>query len=142
MEVSEHGGVVVINDAYNASPVATVAALDALAAVPGARRRVAVLGEMLELGALSHEEHARVGRAVAAAGVDVLVAVGDATDPLVEAARDAAGAPLVVHRAADAAEARRTVLDLVRSGDAVLVKASRAIGLEIVAAALTSGTAA
>jgi UDP-N-acetylmuramoyl-tripeptide--D-alanyl-D-alanine ligase len=142
MEVTEHGGVVVINDAYNASPVATIAALDALAAVSGARRRVAVLGEMRELGALSADEHARVGRAVGAVGVDVLVAVGDATEPLVDAARDAAAAPLLVHRVSDATEARRCVLDLVAPGDAVLVKASRAIGLEIVASALTAGAAA
>ncbi len=143
MEVVEApGGLTVINDAYNASPVATVAALEALAAVPAARRRVAVLGEMRELGALSESEHARVGRAVAAAGVDVLVAVGDATEPLVAAAeRDAAGR-LRVHRVADAAEARALVLDLVAPGDVVLVKASRAVGLEVVATALTGAGAA
>jgi len=140
--VDAPGGVTVINDAYNASPVATVAALEALAAVPGARRRVAVLGEMLELGALSEAEHARVGHAVAGAGVDVLVAVGEATEPLVAAARADAGPDLQVHRVKDAAEARALVPDLVAPGDAVLVKASRAVGLEVVAAALIGTGAA
>jgi UDP-N-acetylmuramoyl-tripeptide--D-alanyl-D-alanine ligase len=140
--VDAPGGVTVINDAYNASPVATVAALDALAAVPGARRRVAVLGEMRELGALSESEHARVGGAVAAAGVDVLVAVGAATEPLVAAAERAAGRPLTVHRVPDAAAARSVVIELAAPGDVVLVKASRAVGLEVVADALTGTGAA
>ena len=88
-------------------------------------------------------EHARVGHAVAASGVDVLVAVGDATEPLVAAARADAGDRLLVHRVADATAARATsVVDLVAPGDAVLVKASRAVGLEVVAAALTGTGAA
>ncbi len=140
--VDTPGGVMVINDAYNASPIATIAALDALAAAPGATRRVAVLGEMRELGALSESEHARVGHAVAAAGVDVLVAVGAATEPLVTAAVHDAGAALAVHRVPDAAAARILVADLVVPGDVVLVKASRAVGLETVAHALAGSGAA
>ena len=140
--VDAPGGVTVINDAYNASPVATIAALEALAALPGARRRIAVLGEMRELGALSATEHARVGHTVAASGVDVLVAVGDVTEPLVAAARADAGERLQVHRVDDATAARDVVVDLVAPGDAVLVKASRAVGLEVVAAALTGTGAA
>jgi len=143
MEVVEApGGVTVINDSYNASPVATIAALDALAALPGATRRVAVLGEMRELGALSAAEHARVGRAVAADGVDVLVAVGDATEPLVAAAVEAAGSRLTVYPVPDAATARARAAEIVAPGDAVLVKASRAVGLEVVAEALVAGTVA
>jgi UDP-N-acetylmuramoyl-tripeptide--D-alanyl-D-alanine ligase len=140
--VETAGGVTVINDAYNASPVATLAALDALAAVPGARRRIAVLGEMRELGTHSAAEHARVGRAVAATGVDVLVAVGEATEPLASAASGARGADLTIHRVADADAARTRVVELVAPGDAVLVKASRAVGLERVAAALIASGAA
>jgi len=143
MEVVEApGGVTVINDAYNASPVATIAALDALAAVPDATRRVAVLGEMRELGALSAAEHERVGHAVARAGVDVLVVVGAATEPLAAAAAHDAGPVLAVHRVPDAAAARALVAGLVAPGDVVLVKASRAVGLETVAAALSDAGAA
>ena len=125
-------GVLVLNDAYNASPVATIAALDALASLPARGRRIAVLGEMRELGALSEPEHARVGEAVAATGVDVLVAVGAATEPLARSADP----HLDVRRVADADAARALVTTLVEPGDAVLVKASRAVGLEAVAAAL------
>jgi UDP-N-acetylmuramoyl-tripeptide--D-alanyl-D-alanine ligase len=140
MEVVETpGGVTVINDAYNASPVATLAALEALASVRGARRRLAVLGEMRELGPLSEAEHARVGHAVATTGVDVLIAVGRATEPLASAASHAG---LTIHRVADADAARTLMVELVAPGDAVLVKASRAVGLEVVAAALTAGAAA
>jgi UDP-N-acetylmuramoyl-tripeptide--D-alanyl-D-alanine ligase len=136
------GDVTVINDAYNASPVAIVAALEALAALPGARRRVAILGEMRELGALSEHEHARVGRAVVAAGVDVLIAVGEATEPLASAA-SALGAPaLDVHRVVDAAAACALATEIVAPGDAVLVKASRAVGLEVVAVALVDARVA
>lgn len=127
-------GVRVLNDAYNASPVAMVAALDALVALPATGRRIAVLGEMRELGDVAEAEHARVGAAVAERSVDVLVAVGSATDPLAEAAGARAG--LEILRATDAAHAADLVGGLARSGDVVLVKASRAVGLELVAAAL------
>jgi UDP-N-acetylmuramoyl-tripeptide--D-alanyl-D-alanine ligase len=143
MEVIEApGGVTVINDAYNASPVATIAALDALAAVRDATRRIAVLGEMRELGALSEAEHERVGHAVARAGVDILVVVGAATEPIATAAAHEAGPVLAVHRVPDATAARALVADLVAPGDVVLVKASRAVGLETVAAALSDAGAA
>ena len=128
-------GVRVVNDAYNASPVAVLAALDALAALPASGRRIAVLGEMRELGRFAESEHARMGEAVADRPVDVLVAVGAATDPLVTAA--VARRPgLEVHRAADAPAAAELVGGLARPGDVVLVKASRAVGLELVAATL------
>ncbi len=125
-------GVQVLNDAYNASPVATIAALDALARLPVRGRRIAVLGEMRELGEMSEPEHARVGEAVVATGVDVLVAVGAATEPLARSAEP----HVEVHRVADADAARALVTALVAPGDAVLVKASRAVGLETVASAL------
>lgn len=128
-------GVRVLNDAYNASPVATIAAVHALAALPVSGRRIAVLGEMRELGAWSASEHARVGVAVADAGLDVLVAVGIETESLAAAAAESAPA-LDIHRVPDVESARSLVGRLVRNGDAVLVKASRAVGLEVVAHAL------
>ncbi len=127
-------GVRVLNDAYNASPIAMVAALDALVGLPATGRRIAVLGEMRELGDVAEAEHARVGTAVAECAVDVLVAVGSATDPLAEAAGARTG--LEIHRAADATEAADLVAGLTQPGDVVLVKASRAVGLELVAVAL------
>ncbi len=125
-------GVVVLNDAYNASPAAMIGAIESLMSLPVSGRRIAVLGEMRELGRWSESEHARVGAVLGGVGVDVLIAVGPETDPLADSA-GASAAALEVHRVTDAIEADAVVRALVRSGDAVLVKASRAIGLEIVA---------
>ena len=129
-------GVVVLHDAYNANPSSTAAALRALAQIDTSGRRVAVLGEMLELGAHSEQEHARIGRMVADLGIDELVAVGAETGPLAAAARDGdVGVELV----ADAPAALDALLATLGPGDAVLVKGSRAVGLEQVAHALASG---
>jgi UDP-N-acetylmuramoyl-tripeptide--D-alanyl-D-alanine ligase len=127
-------GAVVINDCYNANPLSMRAALDDLATqAPSGGRRVAVLGDMLELGPGEEEAHREIGAYAATAGVDVLVAVG----PLSAAMGDAFGGEVV--RAADASEAARAAVGLVQSGDVVLVKASRGIGLETVAEALARG---
>ena len=80
MELHERAdGLVVVNDAYNANPASMAAALDALVSIGRSRgaRTVAVLGEMLELGAAHEEEHVGVGRYAARCGVDVVVAVGE-----------------------------------------------------------------
>lgn len=126
-------GVVVVNDAYNSSPTSAVAAVRSLGRLAVDGRRFAVLGEMLELGAHADDGYAAVGEAVADGGVDVLVVVGSAMEPLVDAATHPG---LTVHRVHDAGEAVILVLRELRSGDAVLVKASRAVGLEQVAEAL------
>ncbi len=126
-------GVAVVNDAYNSSPTSAVAAVRSLAALAVEGRRIAVLGEMLELGAHAEDGYTAVGEAVASGGIDVLVAVGDALGPLVDAATIPS---LIVHRVDDADDAVALLLREVRSGDAVLVKASRAVGLEQVAEAL------
>jgi UDP-N-acetylmuramoyl-tripeptide--D-alanyl-D-alanine ligase len=120
-------GVTVIDDAYNAGPDSVTAALDALAALPG--RHVAVLGRMAELGELEEAAHAAVGRQVAAV-LDLLVAVGTATQPLVDAAI-AAGLPVeqIVH-VPDADAALAELPGRLRQGDMVLVKASRSEALE------------
>ena len=114
----------VINDCYNANPLSMRAALDDLATQAPPGRRVAVLGDMLELGAGEAEAHREIGALRGGAGVDVLVAVG----PLSAAMRRAFGGES--HVAADADEAAALAAELVRPGDVVLVKASRGIGLE------------
>jgi UDP-N-acetylmuramoyl-tripeptide--D-alanyl-D-alanine ligase len=115
------------------------AALHALASIAAGRRSWAVLGEMLELGAASGEEHEAVGRLAVRLGVDRVVAVGDGARGVFRAARDAAGAslgeePVLVADGAAALDLLRAEL---RSGDVVLVKASRRAGLERVAQGLT-----
>lgn len=124
-------GITVIDDCYNANPMSMRAALDDLAAVaaskPGGGRRVAVLGDMLELGPREVEFHADVGRHAAAAGVELLVAVG----PL---AAEAGGAfPGEALALAGASEAAGALPALLEPGDTVLVKGSRGVGLEVVA---------
>ena len=130
-----HAGIVVLNDAYNASPAAMMAAIESLVQLQVAGRRVAVLGEMRELGEWSEAEHARIGDALGRCGIDALIAVGEATIPLVDAARKLAPT-LEIQSVSDAEAARIATRELVRPGDAVLVKASRAVGLEIVAESL------
>src|SRR6185437_6999467 len=122
------GGAVLVNDSFNADPDSARAALDALAAIEGGRR-IAVLGEMLELGGDSEAEHRAVGE-YAASRADVVVAVGEAAKPIA----DGAGPRAVALPGNDAA------IDWLHShlaaGDVVLVKASRAARLDEVAAAL------
>jgi UDP-N-acetylmuramoyl-tripeptide--D-alanyl-D-alanine ligase len=143
MEVDRRpDGVTVINDAYNANPESMRAALAALAGLPGARR-IAVLGAMGELGPDAIAEHRRLGRDVAAAGVDLLVAVGsDAvgiSDGAVDAGRRAGEESVHVP---DRAAARTLLSEVLRPGDVVLVKASRSYGLELLAADLLADGAA
>lgn len=137
-EVTRAGGITVVDDSYNASPASMLAALEALSRAGG--RRVAVLGDMLELGSSAEEGHRRVGRAAAAA-CDLLVAVGDLAAVLAEEAV-AAGLPRDrVHRCPTAAEAAELVQTLVEPGDVVLCKGSRAMELDRVAAALRRAAA-
>ena len=123
------GGIVVVNDCYNANPMSMRAALDHLAA-SASGRRVAVLGDMLELGPEEARFHAEVGAHARGAGVDVLVAVGPRAGHLA----DGFGGP--VELLPDAAAAAARVPALVRPGDTILVKGSRGVGLEVVAEAL------
>jgi UDP-N-acetylmuramoyl-tripeptide--D-alanyl-D-alanine ligase len=123
-------GLTVIDDCYNANPMSMRAALDDLAATAGEGRRVAVLGDMLELGPEEGRFHAEIGAHAAAVGVDLLVAVG----PRSAATAEAFGGETQI--APDAAAAAVLVPKLLRAGDTVLVKASRGVGLEAVAEAL------
>jgi UDP-N-acetylmuramoyl-tripeptide--D-alanyl-D-alanine ligase len=128
------GGGLLINDAYNANPDSMRAALAHLAATAGGRRRVAVLGDMAELGPGALAFHEEIGREVARHGVEALVAVGE----LARGYLDGAGGVPVRRWAPDAAAAAGEAGEIVRAGDCVLVKASRVVGLEHVAEALAA----
>ncbi len=130
-------GATLYDDAYNANPLAVMRALEVIGADPGAIRRVAVLGEMLELGPDSPVLHARCGQAAAKAGVSVLVTVGGAPARALGDAASAAGIPAAdVHHAETSDEAASLVASLVRAGDLILVKGSRGVRLERVVEAL------
>jgi UDP-N-acetylmuramoyl-tripeptide--D-alanyl-D-alanine ligase len=134
--VQTAGGVVILNDAYNASPTSTTAALRALARLPVTGRRMAVLGEMRELGAEAAAAHSEMGRIAVECGVDVMVVVGREARPAGAGARAAARGGVEVVEVPDAAAALDAIARRAEPGDAVLVKASRAVGLERVAEAL------
>jgi len=124
------GGGLVVNDAYNANPTSMRAALVDLAERAGARRKVAILGEMAELGSSAERYHREIGELVAET-VDVLVAVGE---PARAYMLPGVAEMLWLERALGLDDA--ILRAVVRSGDVVLVKASRAVGLEGIPAAL------
>lgn len=125
----EHRGIVVFNDCYNSNPDAVRAMLDVLRDT-AARRRIAVLGEMLELGRWAEPLHREVGDYAARQGIDVLVGIRGAAWSLVDAAKLAglsAGAALFFDDPADAGRAVRTIA---QPGDAILFKGSRGVHVE------------
>ena len=137
MEVLETSdGVTVINDAYNANPESMRAALKSLVGMSRGRKTWAVLGEMRELGAASVEEHDAIGRLAVRLDVSKLISVGSGARPIhMGAAHEGSwGDESVYVETVD--EAIAMVRDEVQPGDVILVKASRSIGLERVAASL------
>lgn len=131
--------VTVINDAYNANPDSMQAALVAAADIANDRRLGIVVGEMLELGNQSGSAHVALGTAVAKAAPAWVIAVGSVAQQIESGAVSAGLSPEVISRVDNAALAIRNALELVQPGDVVLIKASRGIGLEVVAQALVGG---
>ena len=130
----EAGGVRVLHDAYNANADSTLAALETLCDLPLQGRRVAVLGDMNELGAHSEAAHAEVGRRAAELGIGQMFAIGKMAPVMAQAAR-AAGLNRVIEFA-DAEAAATAVKNFLKAGDVVLFKASRAARLERIAGML------
>jgi UDP-N-acetylmuramoyl-tripeptide--D-alanyl-D-alanine ligase len=131
MELRERpDGVLVVNDAYNANPDSTRAAIEALAHLARGRRRgFAVLGHMAELGDISVPSHAEVGRLAAQAGVTGLIAVGEEARPVLDGARAETGWHGEAIAVPDPATAVAALRNRLRPGDVVLVKASKSAGL-------------
>lgn len=133
MELLERAdGVTVVNDAYNANPDSVRAAFDAVDAFAGDRRRVLVLGEMAELGETSLEEHERIGVEAARRGMGLIVGFGGAP---AEAVLTGAGRGRLVRSIPEALDVLGAEL---RPGDVVLVKASKCVGLQVLARELAS----
>lgn len=125
-QLIEVGGATVINDCYNSNPKALDAMVDALLAL-SAQRRIVVAGEMLELGPTGPELHRECGRRMAKSGVNVLLGVRGAAEHMVDEARKAG---LRAEFIATSEEAGEWLAREARSGDAVLLKASRGVRLE------------
>jgi UDP-N-acetylmuramoyl-tripeptide--D-alanyl-D-alanine ligase len=127
------GGITLIDDSYNSSPSALRRALGTLQAATGSARKVAVLGEMLELGAHSVALHEECGAAAAEAGLDVLIAVGGPpAKALADGAVRAGISSSRVSYVSGNDEAAQLAVRLIRPGDLVLVKGSRGIGTDLV----------
>jgi UDP-N-acetylmuramoyl-tripeptide--D-alanyl-D-alanine ligase len=135
MELHERpDGVLVVNDAYNANPDSTRAAIEALAHLTGnGRRGIAVLGYMAELGDIAVQSHRDAGRLAARAGAAVIVAVGAGAEPVLDGARATEGWRGEAVAVPDPEAAVAQLRNRLRPGDVVLVKASKAAGLWVVA---------
>jgi UDP-N-acetylmuramoyl-tripeptide--D-alanyl-D-alanine ligase len=137
LQLWEHNGVRILDDAYNANADSMLAALQTLQEMPCKGRRVAVLGDMAELGKHSEAAHEEVGRRAAELGIAQLFAIGTMASVMARAARDA-GLNRVLEFA-DVETAAVAVKSFVRTGDVLLVKASRAARLERVSEGLRRG---
>jgi len=121
------GGVVVLDDSYNANPDSMIAALQTLAEVPATGRRVAVLGRMGELGTHAEEGHRQVGRAMAGIAPDLLITLGEEGRWIAEEAAVTGNRLEQVNTLEEVADVAG---DYLQEGDVLLIKASRAVGLE------------
>lgn len=125
----------IIDDTYNSSPVAVTEALNALKNIEVSGKRIAVLGDMLELGAYSVEAHKEMGRQ-AAASCDIFVSVGVRSQTALRIAQEAGMSEQKTYMAKDATEAAKFVESILEKGDIVLVKASQSVRLERVVESL------
>ena len=131
-------GVTVVDDSYNANPDSMRASLATFSSMDVEGRRIAVLGDMLELGDFAPECHERVGIMAAQANLDVLVCVGELSKSMARAAQEAGMDADAIYTVPDALAALDWLRPVVKPGDAVLAKASHSIGLERVAEGLVS----
>ena len=130
LEIINLGEVTVINDTYNANPTSVKAALQVLQEISSRGKKVAVLGDMLELGDSGAARHREVGAEAAAVGVDRLVTVGVMAAKIAEGAKDSGVAGCVVYPCADRAAAIEVLHRVIQPGDTLLVKGSRSMGME------------
>ncbi len=134
-------GVTLLNDAYSSDPVSAAAALNALVHYAAGARTVAILGDMLDLGASSDAAHREIGGLVHRLGIDVLVCVGRRARGIGEAAQRRGMSESAVLYVESTTGLDALIDDLVRAGDWVLFKGSRAVGLERAASALLESIA-
>jgi len=136
LECRRIGDLVLINDAYNASPSSMAAAVEVLCDMPAAGRRVLVMGDMRELGGESERLHREAAERIAASPVDLVIAVGERAKLVTQTIKKASGGRIEVHASATTDAARRRLLAFLRRDDTIMVKGSRALGLEKLADAI------
>lgn len=140
LQLQHMGGVTLLNDAYNANPASMKAALQTLKTIAAQGRRIAVLGEMRELGEPSRRLHEEIGRCAADSTLDWLIGVGAGAVDLLAAARSAGFASERMRHFSDSQEAANAIAEMVHEGDVVLLKGSRGVHLEKIAQAMTNSS--
>ncbi len=138
MQLADVNGVSLLNDAYNANPNSMRAALETMIALPARGRRIAILGDMRELGPSSEKYHRELGKLVVEAKIDRLACVGTDAKWIAEAANENGMASESITRFIDAASASKAIPGWLNQGDLVLLKASRSVQLETVAKAIAA----
>jgi UDP-N-acetylmuramoyl-tripeptide--D-alanyl-D-alanine ligase len=136
-QVVTHHGVQIVNDCYNANPASMKAALQLLAQWSPARERIAVLGDMLELGRENQQMHREVGQFVAALQLSRLIVCGELGHEIAAGAREAGMSDSAIVEMSDVASAAEWLKKTVRKGDVILVKASRGMRMEQIVQVLT-----
>ncbi len=128
-EIRKIDGIRIINDSYNANPLSMKAGIDSLINIDGSRK-IAVLGAMLELGRIENAAHKEIGKYLYKNGVDVLVGVGSMGEIIAEGASEAGMAEQSIYIYDSNEDAAYFINKIMRSGDAILVKGSRALEME------------
>ncbi len=138
LDVFESRGITVIDDSYNSSPVALESAMKYVSkSFEG--RKVAVIGDMKELGKESGQFHEKAGSNAVKLGFSEIIAVGDYSNFVLKGAKEKVSKSLICREAVDWEQAFQALIDDVREGDVVLIKGSRAMELDKIADALKSG---
>lgn len=138
LNIINHNGLKIINDAYNASPQSMEAAINVLKDVSSGGRTIAVLGDMLELGEMSYKAHFDVGRYAVSKGIDYVVAVGESRRNIAHGAVDAGAEDDRVFEFKDNSEVARFLQRFSKTGDVILVKGSRGMKMEEIVNMLTT----
>jgi UDP-N-acetylmuramyl pentapeptide synthase len=129
-------GAVLVDDSYNANPQSMEVALRMLAGCTGARRRIAVLGDMGELGPMSEKAHRETGRLAAQLGIDWLLVLGSHAERVAEGAREAGMSPARVHVGASHEDLADRLRGELAAGDWLLLTGSRSMRMERIAESL------
>ena len=132
LQIEKINGLTLLNDAYNANPASMRAALETVSNLPANGRRIAVIGDMRELGEHSARYHREAGEFAAHCNLDVLICVGDSAKQLADAARTSGMPNESVTQYDDITAAAKSIPWLLKTGDLVLFKASRSVALETV----------
>lgn len=130
MEVKKFGGIKIINDTYNANPQSMKQAIEALRDMTTEGRKILIAGDMLELGTFSGRFHHLVGKQAAESGIDLIVAVGKLAEYVSKGAQEAGMSERKIKLCALTKDARKKVAELIKKGDTILVKGSRAMRME------------